>query len=76
MLTVLISRVYSSPMPKFVYVYPKGASAPVKLDADTVVEEAGTTRLTVKKGQVQVGLFYDNEIVGWWVQEEDEAPGN
>ncbi len=71
MLTVSVSRVYSSPMPLFVYVHPKGATVPVRLRADTVEQVEGTTRLIVKKGQDKIGEFFEDLIAGWWIQEED-----
>lgn len=70
MLTLTTILVYSSPMPLFVYVQSKGALAPAKIEADTVEQVEGTTRLIVKKGSKKVGEFFEDLIAGWWIQEE------
>lgn len=66
------SLIYTSAMPVYVYVQLKGAAAPAKIKAESVVEDDYLGLLVKDSAGKQIGKFDQNNVIGWWVQEEDD----
>jgi len=77
-LTIQVSTVYSLSMPKYVYVQLGAAGsahipAPLRIRADKLERDERTNRVVLKLGNESVGEISGAVVLGWWVQDEDEA---